>query len=478
MSNNATAQTFYSLCLAGTHSGAGKTTVTLGLLSALNRRGFNVQPFKCGPDYIDSGHHRRAAGTTSRNLDTWMMTPEGVDRSYAHACSGSDIAVVEGVMGLYDGAAPDSSEGSTAHVARRLGIPVVLIVDAKAMARSVAALVQGYATFEKDVHIAGVIANNVSSGRHGEILTQALEAYDLPPLLGWLPRRDELTLPERHLGLIADTESGLSASWYDTLAQTVEQYTDVDQLLKRCKTSRPTPQPLTPPAVRTHQHAPSATTSVRLGIARDDAFHFYYQDNLDMLEEGGVDLVPFSPLRDKTLPDNLHGLYLGGGFPEMFGQALAQNTSLRADIADFAARGHVVFAECGGLMYLCRTMIDAEEREHDMCGVIPAMTQMEPRRRRLGYVIAETAADGIFGPAGTALRGHEFHWSSLADVQEEISPAFTIRHPSDPRTEPKSVGFRLNNVWASYIHLHFASNPDALQTLVNALKTNTHADTY
>jgi cobyrinic acid a,c-diamide synthase len=456
--------TFSAFCIAGTHSGVGKTTLTLGLLAALRRRGLAVQPFKCGPDYIDPGHHRQACGVASRNLDTWMMGEAGVRETYARAASQADVAIIEGVMGLFDGASPDRLEGSSAHVCQRLDIPVILVVNAKAMARSIAPLVKGFAEFEPGVRVVGVIANNVSTESHARTLVGALAASGLPPLLGCLPPKPEWRLPERHLGLISDTEAGIGADWFQALADGVEQHIDIDQLLRLCETNRPSSSPPLSPVT-----SPRAPSAVRLGIARDAAFHFYYEDNLDRLRDAGAELIPFSPLTDAALPADLDGLYIGGGFPEMFARTLADNMAMRASVRAFAATGPV-YAECGGLMYLGRTLTDGEGRSWDMCGALPVHTGMGARVQRLGYVEATTLAAGPLGPQGTVLRGHEFHWSSVVREEASLPCAYAARFV---RTgEIRETGLAAGHVWASYLHFHFASQPAAAQHWVSHLRAH------
>lgn len=438
---------FFRLCVAGTNSGVGKTTMTLGFLASLKRRGYVVQPFKCGPDYIDPGHHTRATGRQSRNLDTWMMGEEAVLKSYGNNCRVVDGAVVEGVMGLFDGASPSSLVGSSAQVAKILDLPVLLVVNARSMARSLAALVKGFATFEPGVNIVGVIANYTGSARHVKIIEESLAAAALPPLLGALPKDSSWAIPERHLGLVTGFEHEEALSWYNRLADAVDAHLEVEKIIDLCRGTRPEP-----PAALKSPHP-----LVRVAIAHDAAFHFYYQDNLERLEAAGIELVRFSPLRDQGLPDNIAGIYIGGGFPEMFARELENNRDIRTAISDFAARGGCIYAECGGLMYLCRTLTDRDGCRREMCGVIPAATMMESRLHRLGYVEAETVSPGLFGPAGTGYRGHEFHWSSMV-MDDVLPPSVEIRKPGELSAKPE--GIHLKNVWASYVHTHFASNPD------------------
>ncbi|MEA3333394.1 MAG: cobyrinate a,c-diamide synthase [Pseudomonadota bacterium] len=447
-----------SFCVAGTHSGAGKTTLTLGLLAAFKNRGYKVQPFKCGPDYLDPGHHQAACGRLSRNLDTWMMGKEAVEESFSRALVGQEVAVVEGVMGLFDGASATTLSGSTAEVALLLKMPVILVVDARSMARSIAALVKGFVDFEAKLEIAGVVANNIGSERHRDILEQALAAAALPPLVGALPRGVVPSLAERHLGLVtADQER--DAAIYQRLGEVVEEYLDLELLARKCRLRFPETSLesegqklfLEPVSVRNVR-----ADKVRLGVAKDRAFHFYYADNLDFLRRVGIELVEFSPLAEASLPRDLQGIYLGGGYPELFAQDLSANLPMRQAIADFAKNDGAIYAECGGLMYLSQKLIDQEGKEWAMSGVLPLSTRMEKRRHRLGYVEVECAQDGLFGKSRTAWRGHEFHWSS-PDFEPSLSNA-PLRYRRPGETEWLAAGYSRNRVLGTYIHAHFGSN--------------------
>jgi len=452
-----------SFIIAGTHSGVGKTTLTLGLLCALKQQGLRVTPFKCGPDYIDPGYHGQACGGVSRNLDPWMMGEDGVRRSYANAAADGDVAVIEGVMGLYDGASASSIEGSTAHVARILNLPVILVVDAHSMARSIAALVHGYASFEPGLRLVGVIANNVASDSHTDLLREALAAAGLPPLLGCLRRCAEWEIPERHLGLVSDTENRKSETWFQRLGEWVKSCVDLDRLLA-C-----TRHDVGGPAIKTR--ADKNVThpgAARLGLALDEAFHFYYEDNLDLLRAAGITLVPFSPLHAARLPEHLDGVYLGGGFPEMFAAGLAANEGMRLAFRTFAQDGGRIYAECGGLMYLCRTLKDREGQVYPMCGILAADTVMESRRRQLGYVEATTRLPGPLGPVGTTVRGHEFHWSSISDSGAAGLPCYDLCYRRSGQVEPHGWVFR--QVWASYVHAHFMSHPGVAPAMCGWLR--------
>jgi len=434
------------LVIAAPASGSGKTTLTLGLLAALRRRGVAVAPFKVGPDYIDPGHHAAASGRVSRNLDGWMCGQETVREIYAQGCAGAQLAVVEGVMGLFDGARGESDEGSTAEITRWLDGEIVLVVDARSQARSVAALVQGFIAFDPRLRFAGVVLNRVGSARHEELLRAALASVPgLPPLLGCLPRDAELTLPERHLGLVT---AGDVATDYAPLAERVERHLDLDNLLAgRLRELSPAENPV-----------PEHRKRVRIGVARDAAFCFCYPENLEQLAAAGAELAFFSPLADAGLPAGIDGLYLPGGYPELHAARLAANTGLLAQIRSLALAGLPVYAECGGLMLLCAG-IDGQP----MAGLFPAQARMLPRRQALGYREVTLQQDGPLGPAGTLARGHEFHYSAL-EMPETIARDYRLaRHGAELGVE----GYRIGNVLGSYIHLHFAGNPQLAVNFVN-----------
>jgi cobyrinic acid a,c-diamide synthase len=442
------------LIIAAPASGSGKTTVTLALLAALRRRGLAVAPFKVGPDFIDPGHHAVVCGRPSRNLDGWMCGESGVREAFARGCAGAGMAVVEGVMGLFDGAAGDSDAGSTAEIARWLGGRLLLVVDTRSQARSAAALVQGFSRFDPRLDFAGVIFNRVGSARHAELLRAALASVPgLPPLLGCLPREEALALPERHLGLVTAGDAVPNEAFYDRLADWLERHVDVDLLLSLpplVKGGRggfePDEIPLNPPLPKGE-----AKTRVRIAVARDEAFCFCYPENLELLAEAGAEIVPFSPLRDPALPAGIAGLYLPGGYPELHAGRLAQNESLLREIREAADSGLPIYAECGGFMLLAES-ID----ERPMAGVFPARALMLTKRKALGYRQVTFTRDTILGPAGTVARGHEFHYS------ETVMPPGIARVYHLTRADGTGLddeGFVSGNVLASYVHLHFGSNP-------------------
>jgi cobyrinic acid a,c-diamide synthase len=442
------------IVIAGTQSGVGKTTVTLGLLAALRRRGLTVQPFKVGPDFIDPGHHSRAAGRVCRNLDGWMLSREANLALFRRQARGVDAAVVEGVMGLFDGYDGASEAGSTAQMAKWLELPVLLVVDARAMARSAAALVHGFASFDPDLPLAGVVFNRIGSAAHLEYLQQALASLPGVRCFGGLPRDRELAIPERHLGLATAEDHPLDEVYLGRLADHLETHLDLPGLLAAL------------PELTLPEEPAKATALplVRLGVARDRAFCFYYPENLELLAGFGAELVFFSPLDDRELPADLDGIYLGGGYPELYAGQLAANAGLRQALKAAAAGGLPIYAECGGLMYLARELRDLEGQDHPMVGVFPFTVRMLPRLKALGYREVSLTAPGLLGPAGTTARGHEFHYSEIVGESETVARLYRLT----PRKggEGTREGYGAGNVLGSYVHLHFASNPDVARHLV------------
>ena len=435
------------IVVAGTHSGSGKTTVTLGLMAALARRGLSVQPFKCGPDFIDPTLHRLATGRCSRNLDLWMSGAPFVRDCFARHGATAEIAVVEGVMGCFDGGA-----ASSAALAKALGLPLVLVVDVRSMAESVAALVRGFESLDPEVNLAGVILNRVGSPRHLELLAGALAEHCRAELLGTLPRDAAFTIPDRHLGLHMGEEAPIGPEALARLAETVAAHIDLDRLLRLSGTApaRPVPQ---------DGHEPGGE-KIRIGVARDRAFCFYYEDNLDLLRAAGAELVEFSPLTDAALPEGLHGIYLGGGYPELYAAQLAANTSMRQAIRAWSETGRPLYAECGGFMYLSQGIVDLEGQNFAMAGVFPVQARMQKGRSSLGYREATVKGDTLFGPPGTVLRGHEFHYSFIDPMPEAVERIYRL---ADGREE----GYRIRNTLGGYLHLHWGGTPEAAAHFVN-----------
>lgn len=426
-----------AVLIAAPSSGSGKTTVVCAIAAALRARGLDVRLFKAGPDYLDPTWHRVVTGRPSRNLDGWMTGEAGVRASFARGARGGDFALIEGVMGLFDGRSPRTLEGSGAELAKWLGIPVVLVVDAGGMARTAAAVVAGLAGYDPEVEVAGVVFNRAP---HGQLLAEAMRTVPRVRCLGALARRDDLSVPERHLGLVSGALAA-RPGWEEALA-TWGATLDLDVLLALARVPEV-------PAIE----PPATPPRVRIGVAHDAAFHFYYEDNLDLLREAGAELVPFSPLNDVALPE-VDGLYLGGGYPEEHRDALAANTAMRRAIREF--RG-VIYAECGGLMFLGEALDDAP-----MCGALPVRTRMTGRLRTLGYREVVTTAETPLGPAGTSFRGHEFHYSEL--VSCDLAPVYRTRG----RTGEGVEGWQRGKVLGSYIHAHFGSNLALAPALVAA----------
>jgi len=447
------------LVIAGDRSGAGKTTVTMALLSTLRSRQTPVQAFKVGPDYIDPMFHRAITGRPAYNLDP-VLTSEGyVQRCFQQHSATVPYAVVEGVMGLFDGAG-GTDYASTAHVARLLGCPVVLVVDCARLSRSLAAIVHGYCTLDPAVKIVGVVLNRVGSDRHLAMLQAALSSIHLP-VLGILRRDDAVTLPDRHLGLVPTDELPDLPARFRHLAALGQRCFDWPQLerLFQSATSSP-PMPLTDEAA---SESEADWCSVRIGIARDRAFNFYYEDNLAILTRLGAERVPFSPLADTKLPSDLAGIVLGGGFPEQFAAALSDNVALRTAIARKIAAGLPVYAECGGLMYLCRDLVDFDGQQWPLVGALPATTTMTGKLT-LGYrrFTAQRASTVI--KSGQQGWGHEFHRSAIAP--RSPSPLYALSaYPllDEPPSPAVEEGWTRSGVHASYVHLHWGDRPEIPQ---------------
>jgi cobyrinic acid a,c-diamide synthase len=446
------------LVVAGASSGAGKTTVTVALARALRARGLKVALFKCGPDYLDPTYHARAVGSPSQNLDAWMMGREAVLTTFTEGARGADLAIIEGMMGLFDGAEPTSDAGSTAEIAKWLGAPVALVVDASGMARSLRAVVHGFASFDPAVRVGGVVANRIGGRGHLELLRAALGDT---PLLGGLPVDAGHAFAERHLGLRTADEESVPETYLEHWGALGAEWLDLDRALALARSA---------PALDAPEARPSPPPApvCRVGVARDAAFHFYYADNLRRLEALGAEVVPFSPIADGALP-RVDGLYIGGGYPELHARALSENAPMREAVRAFAAAGGPVYAECGGLMYLARAIVAANGERHAMAGVLPADVQMRTTLQAIGYVEVEVCVDTPVGAAGTRVRGHQFRYSELAPTPGPPAVALTYairrRHGGGA---PLEEGYRVNNVIASYVHAHWASSPDAPAAFVRA----------
>jgi cobyrinic acid a,c-diamide synthase len=444
-----------AILIAGTASGCGKTSVTLGLMQALARKGLVVQGFKSGPDFIDPGLHRLATGLPSHNLDGWMLSAEEIHRIFRRNHEGCDVSIIEGAMGLFDGIGAVSEEGSSAQLAKILDVPVMLVVNARGMARSAAALVKGYAEFDPDLRLDFVLFNMTGSPSHGQILTEAMDGRNVR-VLGSLPRLNGLELPSRHLGLVTAEDLDRRQERLNLLADWVERAVDLDALLEAL------PQCSLPSLSDGGVRMPE----IRIGYARDRAFCFYYEENLRLLRQAGAELVPFSPLEDTNLPPALRGLYLGGGYPELHAAQLAANTAMRDKIRIFCQSGKPVYAECGGFMYLLRSLRDRQGQEHPMCGVFDFACAMEGRHQALGYREVELTTDTHLGKVGERARGHEFHYSSLHGDDPAADLVYQVRDRNGKTNA--DGGYLKGGCLASYVHLHFGSNPGFAARFVEA----------
>ncbi len=444
-----------AVLIAGTRSGCGKTTLTLGIMAALRGKGLSVQPFKCGPDFIDPTLHRLVTGKVSRNLDLWMCGPDFVKSCFAEHSREADIAVVEGVMGLFDG-----HESSGAALAKTLGLPVVLVVDAGSVAESMAAVVKGFETLDPKLQLAGIILNRVAGKRHLELLTTAIKEHCRTEILGYLPREVEFVIPERHLGLHMADDAPISQSIIDKLAATVAEYIDLDRL---CGLSNVGGDWGAFVVSGGNSEDLSSKDKVRIGVARDRAFCFYYEDNLELLERAGAEIVAFSPLVDHGLPENIQGIYLGGGYPELYAEQLSLNTGMREAVHAWAMAGKPMYGECGGFMYLTEGILNGAGKFYPLAGVYPVRARMKKGRAALGYRQAQLTTDSMFGPLNMNLRGHEFHYSEIDTMPDTVKRHYLL---ADGRYE----GYRLKNTLGSYLHLHFGYCPQAAERFVRFCK--------
>ncbi len=460
---------YKAVVIAGAASGVGKTTVAAAIMGALTERGYKVQPFKVGPDYIDPSYHSAICGAPCRNLDSWLLTPEAIRELFHRAMVGKDVAVIEGVMGLYDGANGDDDAGSTAQLAKWLGLPVVLVLDASKASRSVGAMALGFKAFDPEVNLAGVMLNGIAGDLHLELVQPSLDRAGVRDL-GYLPGRQEFTLPERHLGLIPTAEGHLAAEYYQQLAQQAAATLDLDRTLAIAADA-------TVPDANACTLFPDMpiTPQTKIAVAMDKAFNFYYPDSLDLLTAWGAELIPFSPLEDAALPPDVGGgIYIGGGFPEMFAEPLYDNAGMRASIRAAAERSVPIYAECGGLMYLGQGIEDLEGHDYAMAGVLPGRSTMQGARLSLGYRTIRATQNNCLLAAGESVRGHEFHFSSMQEGlgqndSNALSSAYEVLDQPGRRE-----GFVIHNVLASYIHVHMGSKASLAPRFV-ATCTRRHA---
>ncbi|MGZ4932078.1 MAG: Ni-sirohydrochlorin a,c-diamide synthase [Halobacteriota archaeon] len=443
--------------IAADRSSAGKTTIAVGLMSLLRREGHTVQPFKVGLDYIDPSYHSEVTGRFSRNLDGFLMDQRAIIEVFSHASNDADLCVIEGVRGLYEGLESLSDCGSTAQVAKILNTPVILVVDARSITRSTAALVKGYKSFDPGVDIRGVILNKIGSASHAKKAKEAIEHYTGVDVVGQIPRNDAMRLAMRHLGLVPAVEgitrSGHFKPQLKLIENVIKDSVDLDKVVEIASSASTLPT-LPPVLFKPEDKRQNRRKRVRIGVAYDEAFNFYYHDLFDLFALNNVDVAFFSPLRDSVLPD-VSGIYIGGGYPELFAKELTRNRSIRAAIAARAAEGMPIFAECGGLMYLTESLTYKGERSR-MVGAIPASAAMVDKRV-IGYVTGQTVRDTILGPRGIRFRGHEFHYSDVTGLDDTLQFAFKLKKGIG--IADGYDGIHLRGTLASYAHVHPLSFP-------------------
>ncbi len=460
--------------IAGTHSGVGKTSMSLAVMAGLKKHGYRVQAYKVGPDYIDPSYHEIATGRPSHNLDDWMMGQEAVEWLFRETSKDCDVAVIEGVMGLFDGFDPTGDEGSTAHIAKILKAPVILVVDASSMARSVAAIIKGYQELDKDIKIAGVILNRVASANHLQILRESIEYYNRCPVLGAVFRDETIAIPQRHLGLKPASENEEFKKSLAGLLKLTDIHPpegspaiDLKKIFDLARESQGQESLLLSGKPVFLKNIPATGRGVRIAYAKDQAFHFYYQANLDFLKLCGAQLIPFSPLNDREIPSETHALYFGGGFPEVYADVLEKNISMKTSVQDAMAMGLPIYAECGGLMYLTEGIKTLDGKVYQMIGAIPGLVEMTEKLVNFGYCENELLKDSFLGNKGERFRGHEFHYSRWAEEGTDAIHRVDKKRRKTSRPE----GYFKENLLASYVHCHFLSYPQRAFALIEAAKS-------
>lgn len=446
--------------LAGTSSDVGKTTVVLGIMRALKNRNLKVQGYKAGPDYIDTAFHTFATGVSSRNLDTWMLEESVITSLISKHSASADIAIMEGVMGMYDGADVKTMIGSSAHLAKMTKTPVILVINGSGVAASAAAMVLGFKMFDQDVDVKGVIVNKVSGEAHYQLIKEAIEYHVDIPCLGYLTKNENISLKSRHLGLIPSVEVDALDDKINEVASMIEETVDLDVLLSIAKTAY----------IHDSIIENNSEYNLRIGVPYDSAFNFYYQDNLDLLEDMGCTLVRFSPMKDEALPEGLDGLYIGGGFPEVFAKELSENLTMKKSMKTVIEAGLPTYAECGGLMYLTSSIKTLEGKSYEMLGIFDNTSEMTKRLQRFGYVNVSLNGDTVIGDKGLSFKAHEFHRSVVVD---RISDAKMYDIKKERKLEQKTwqCGYMKYNCLGGYPHIHFYSNLEVAKGFLNSCKT-------
>ncbi len=445
--------------IGGTHSGVGKTSVAIGIMGALARKGSRVQGFKIGPDFLDTSFHTAVTGRPSRNLDSWMIPKSRIPSIFASGCQGADIAVIEGVMGVFDGIDGKSEMASTSQIAKMLNAPVLLVIDAYGLAGSAAALVLGYKSLDPDLKLSGVILNRVAGDAHAEMCRDAITRHSKVPVLGAIPVNQDIKLPERHLGLVPATEME-NRKVLDSIINLVKSHVDLDRVEDLAQSAGQLPI-LEKRSVRREIKRDRTV----IAVARDRAFSFYYQENLDGLAEAGARLKFFSPLKDEAVPEGASGLYIGGGYPEVYASGLAENHKMLESISKSAEDGMPVYGECGGFMYLTKSIQDLDGVEHKTVGLLEAKTSMV-KRLTLSYTLARSTRTNILTPVGKIVRGHEYHFSAMKDVPQDARFAYELKRGIG--VGDGHDGWTCYNTLASYMHTNFASNSRMAERFVES----------
>ncbi len=446
------------ILIAGTNSGVGKTTISLGIMQALTKRNMKVQPYKVGPDYIDPSYHTFITGRHSRNLDSYMLDDEKIKYIFKKSSENADISIVEGVMGLYDGLGIDLDNCTSSHTSKVLKTPVILVINGRAMSASSAAIVLGYKELDKDVDIKGVIVNNVRTKNHYELIKTSIEKYCKVEVLGYFPPNDEFKLESRHLGLIPSVEIDELKNKFDDLASEIEKYINIDRILEIAES-----EDIDTTFDLNEFISKNKIEDKTIAIAYDKAFNFYYKENIELLESLGMNIKYFSPLKDKEIP-TCDYIYIGGGFPEIFGKELKENESMRKSIRKANENEIPIYAECGGLMYLGDKLIDQDDNEYEMVGILKGISKMTKSLKRFGYCYGESKEDTILSKTGEIIKGHEFHHSIF---ESEEKCAYIMRKERDKKiVDEWEGGYSKGNTLATYLHTHFYNNLKCIENLL------------
>jgi len=448
------------ILLAGTSSDVGKTTVVLGLMRALRNRGLKVQGYKAGPDYIDTAFHTFATDVSSRNLDTWMLEEDVIKSLVGKHSKNADIAIMEGVMGMYDGADVKSLEGSSAHLAKMTGTPVILVINGGGVAASAAAMVLGFKMFDPDVQVKGVIVNKVSGEHHYNLIKEAIEHHVGITCLGYLKKNENISLKSRHLGLIPSVEVKALDDKINEVANMIEETCDIEGIMSVAESAQPFE----------YTGNNEAEKQLKIGVPLDHAFNFYYQDNIDLLEQMGCEIIHFSPISDEKVPDNIDGLYIGGGFPEVFAKDLSDNLSMKQSIKHLIERGLPTYAECGGLMYLTSYITNLKNESFEMVGVFENGSKMTERLQRFGYVEVSTNRPTPLGKEGLEFKAHEFHRSVVLTEPNQLDHlmSYDIKKAKKLPVKTWQCGYMKYNCLGAYPHIHFYSNQDVAKGFIES----------